>query len=120
MGPQGSGFFQVLPTLRYGRNNQEWLPLDCIQCQTVLSKHLGPLDSWERKLRVSLESGYNMVHFTPIQELGASNSGYSLSDQLRVNPIFSPDASREVTFNDVESIVSKMRSDWKVNINCYL
>ena len=29
---------------------------------------------------MSEKYGYNMIHFTPINELGSSNSAYSLSD----------------------------------------
>lgn len=65
-GPQGSGFFIVDPELRVGPGRGERLPLDCVQCQTVISKQLGPLSTWESKLRVSLESGYNAIHFTPV------------------------------------------------------
>ena len=46
-------------------------PMDSIVCQTVLSKLLGPLPTWKDKLEVAYRSGYNMIHFTPIQVLTA-------------------------------------------------
>ncbi|XP_026729867.1 glycogen debranching enzyme [Trichoplusia ni] len=118
VGPQGSGWFHVAPELRAGPGGRDLLPLDAVMCQTVLAKCLGPLPRWERVLRVAKESGYNMIHFTPVQELGASNSSYSIANQLRLNPLFSVDAGREATFADVENIVSKMRTDWKMLSIC--
>ncbi|GJQ87827.1 hypothetical protein Trydic_g18672 [Trypoxylus dichotomus] len=112
--PQGSGFFIVDPVIKYGRNEE--LPADCIQCQTVLAKSLGQFSTWENKLRVAKESGYNMLHFTPIQELGASNSAYSLKEQLKLNPIF--DDGQPTTFDEVEKLLSKLRTEWKIASIC--
>ncbi|KAG0714453.1 Glycogen debranching enzyme [Chionoecetes opilio] len=109
---QGSGFYLVDPTLTVGTND-EVLSQDCVQCQTVLSKCLGPLPDWEQRLQVAHESGYNMIHFTPIQELGDSNSNYSLKDQHNLNIEFQiPD--HKFTFDDVDTLVRKMKQEWKV------
>lgn len=114
---QGSGYLTVDPVLTCGPDLSTPLPLDCVQCQTVISKLLGPIPTWEGKLRVAKESGYNMIHFTPIQELGGSNSAYSLSDQLHLNPKFNYDG-KTADINDVEAITDKMRRDWKVLSIC--
>ena len=93
------------------------LPLDSIACQTVLSKLLGPLNTWRDKLEVAAKSGFNMIHFTPIQALGLSKSAYSLADQLSLNPSFStPEV--EATFNKVEELVEWMRREWGVLSIC--
>ncbi|XP_024943750.1 glycogen debranching enzyme [Cephus cinctus] len=111
-----SGYLLVDPQLSVGTNG-EIIPLDCIQCQTVLAKSLGPFSTWENKLLVARNSGYNMIHFTPIQELGASKSSYSLSDQLKLNPSFSDD-DKETTFDDVEEFVTKMHNEWNMLSIC--
>ncbi|XP_068991673.1 glycogen debranching enzyme isoform X1 [Neodiprion pinetum] len=114
--PIASGYLLVDPELYVG-GGKEILPLDCIQCQTVLSKGLGPLPTWEEKLLVAKNSGYNMIHFSPIQELGGSRSSYSLCNQLKLNPSFHSD-DKEATFEDIEKLISKIRNEWNVLSVC--
>lgn len=65
---QGALYVQVEPKIKVGpANAPKDLPLDAIRCQTVLTKCLGPLSTWRNKLLVGKNSGYNMIHFTPIQ-----------------------------------------------------
>ncbi|XP_071756275.1 glycogen debranching enzyme-like [Centroberyx gerrardi] len=108
----GSGYIVVDPVLRVGVDNHV-LPLDCITIQTYLAKCLGPLDEWPDRLRVAKETGYNMIHFTPLQKLGSSGSCYSLTDQLELNPDFSP-KGKHCTWMDIGNLVEKMRKDWNM------
>lgn len=44
------------PTLHVGPPGaQKTIPLNSVRCQTVLTKLLGPLNTWEAKLRVAKE-----------------------------------------------------------------
>ncbi|XP_041659129.1 glycogen debranching enzyme isoform X1 [Cheilinus undulatus] len=108
----GSGYIVVDPVLRVGAD-QHVLPLDCITIQTYLSKCLGHLDDWPDRLRVAKESGYNMIHFTPLQTLGESRSCYSLADQLAFNPEFSP-PGQSYSWADVGALVEKLRKEWNM------
>ena len=45
-----------------------------------------------------------MIHFTPIQRLGHSNSAYCLADQLKPNLNFRRDDGTEAILEDVETI----------------
>lgn len=116
MKPIASGYLLVDPELKIGEHGND-LPLDCIQCQTVLAKCLGSFSTWEDKLLVAKNSGYNMIHFTPIQELGYSKSSYSLSDQLKLNPSFNDD-NKSITYDDIEKLINKMRNEWNMLSIC--
>lgn len=109
-------YIQIEPELCVGSgDNKNVIKLEGICCQTVHSKLLGPINSWESRLLVSKKSGYNMLHFTPIQELGASRSSYSVRNQLRVNPEFANEPGMEITFEDVAKMIKKCRQEWGVS-----
>ncbi len=109
----GSGYFLVDPILRYGPSSSPTvLPLDGIQCQTVIAKNLGDVNTWTQKLAVTRESGFNVIHFTPVHVLGDSNSAYCLADQHNLNPTFKSD------WGKVDALVKKMESDWGVLSLC--
>ena len=79
---EGGGYFVVDPDLGYSP--------DGISCQTYITKLLGPFTEWKQRLQVAKEAGYNMVHFTPIQQLGSSRSAYSISNQQRMDTAYLP------------------------------
>ena len=49
---------------------------------------MGPLATWHHHFALAKESGYNMLHLTPLNLLGDSGSVYSIQDQLQLNPAF--------------------------------
>ena len=118
------GFFLVTPDLGYSPES--------IACQTVITKLLGPLSEWRSRLAVAYHSGYNMVHFTPLQKLGSSKSAYSIANQLKLDPAYLPSkyVYQEVDVNyidrcgvlkklkidsallEVEQLISHMRNNW--------
>ncbi|KAK9448060.1 glucanotransferase domain of glycogen debranching enzyme-domain-containing protein [Limtongia smithiae] len=80
------------------------LPLDALTIQSVVSKWMGPFSTWDDKLGMIRAKGYNMVHFTPLQYRGDSNSPYSIYDQHEFDPeIFTNGLT------DIEALVSSMR-----------
>ncbi|KAK2612738.1 bifunctional 4-alpha-glucanotransferase/amylo-alpha-1,6-glucosidase [Conoideocrella luteorostrata] len=73
------------------------LPLPALSIFSVISKFMGkyPTD-WEKHLRGIAGRGYNMIHFTPLQIRGSSNSPYSLYDQLGWDPTCFPAGEADV------------------------
>lgn len=67
----GFGYFTVFPEWEVKGKS---LSLNSLCVQTYLAKLLGPLSEWKDRLEVAKQSGYNVVHLTPVQSLGISNS----------------------------------------------
>lgn len=73
--PQGEGAVVL--------NDYIHLPLDGLSILTLVSKWMGPLEGWAKYFDEAKERGYTMVHYTPLQERGSSDSPYSIRDQMK-------------------------------------
>jgi len=62
------------------------LPLDGLSILTVVSKWMGPLSEWREHFLEASDRGYTMLHWTPLQERGESDSPYSIRDQMKYDP----------------------------------
>jgi glycogen debranching enzyme len=83
------------------------LPLPALSIFSVISKFMGKYPSdWERHLHGISDRGYNMIHFTPLQVRGDSNSPYSLYDQLGWDPACFPAGEA-----DVQKMVQSLESN---------
>lgn len=82
-------------------------PLPALSIFSLLSKFMGkyPTD-WEKHLAGISQRGYNMIHFTPLQQRGASNSPYSIYDQLAWDSECFPNGE-----DDVAKLISSMEKN---------
>lgn len=85
-----TGFFVVDPQLKLkkpdGSSGAISLPLEGLVIESVVPKWMGKLSEWTPHLETISKSGYNMLHFVPLQYRGISNSPYSIYDQLKFDP----------------------------------
>ena len=97
-------YIDVSPKLTLGSTI---LPLDSLSIFSLVSKFMGkyPAD-WEKHLKGVGQREYNMVHFTPLMERGASNSPYSIYDQLTFDPLCFPKGEE-----DVVKMVTRMEKE---------
>lgn len=88
--------------------NKELLPLNALSICSILSKFMGqnPKD-WDNHLRGVGQRGYNMVHFTPLNTRGESNSPYSIYDQLGFDPAFFPNGE-----SDIADLTARMEKNF--------
>lgn len=88
-------YVDVEPTLTVAGSR---LPLDSLSIMSVVSKFMGKFPhDWDKHLRGIAGRGYNMVHFTPLQQRGESNSPYSLYDQLAWDTEMFPAGEKDVS-----------------------
>ena len=83
-------YFIVPPNLTI---NGKFVPFNNINVETVVSKWIGPYENWDKFFKNVSKKGYNMIHFTPLQERGESDSPYSIYDQLKFDPHIFKDQS---------------------------
>ncbi|GAA6000015.1 bifunctional 4-alpha-glucanotransferase/amylo-alpha-1,6-glucosidase [Rhodotorula paludigena] len=109
----------VLPVGKGGvvqRDDLVNLPLDGLVIQTVIAKWMGTLAEWAPHLDLMRDRGYNMIHYTPLQQRGASNSPYSIYDQNE----FSDDLFDAATVKKgakaknelVKDMLAKIKREW--------
>lgn len=77
--------------------NGKPLSLNSLNIESVISKWMGPVDTWKEKLDLIKDKGYNMIHFTPLQQRGSSNSPYSIYDQLAFDKECFPNGEKDVS-----------------------
>lgn len=100
-------YIDIEPQLSAGGSK---LPLDSLGIMSVVSKFLGQYpNDWEKHLRGISRRGYNMVHFTPLQQRGESNSPYSIYDQLSFDPEMFPKGEA-----DVSDMIKKMENEYEL------
>jgi glycogen debranching enzyme len=84
------------------------LPLNALSIFSVISKFMGEYPvNWDKHLNGISQRNYNMVHFTPLMQRGASNSPYSIYDQLSFDPALFPKGEE-----DIASLVSRMEKEY--------
>ncbi|OCH93668.1 glycoside hydrolase family 13 protein [Obba rivulosa] len=90
------------------KNQYVDLPLDGLTIITLVSKWMGPTTAWRDYLAETSARGYNMIHWTPLQERGESDSPYSIRRQLVYEPTMFPSGKREVGSDGGKSKLEEM------------
>lgn len=88
------------------------MPTDGLVLQSVIGKWMGKLSEWGPHLDSIRDRGYNMLHFTPLQERGISNSPYSIYNQLSfADDLFEGNISVQQKQAIMKEMLAKIRDD---------
>lgn len=89
------------------------LPLDGLSILTLVSKWMGPLSGWRDHFAEASDRGYTMLHWTPLQARGESDSPYSIRDQMKYDPaIFEGKAGSDGGKAKIEEVLKVAREDY--------
>ena len=89
------------------------LPLDGLSIITVVSKWMGPLSGWREYFAEASDRGYTMLHWTPLQERGESDSPYSIRDQMAYDPsIFDEKVGSDGGKAQIEEVLKIAREEY--------
>ncbi|KAK7030744.1 glycoside hydrolase family 13 protein [Favolaschia claudopus] len=90
------------------------LPLDALSILTVVSKWMGPTPEWHKFFAEAKDRGYTMLHYTPLQERGHSDSPYSIRDQLKYDEAMfeNHDRNQDGGRGQVEEILKVAREEY--------
>lgn len=91
--------------------NNKYLTFNSVTMQSVVSKWVGKNfeKNWIPLFDNIKNKGYNMIHFTPLQQRGESNSPYSIYDQFEFDSEIFPNGE-----NDVEKMVKTLEKDYGI------
>jgi glycogen debranching enzyme len=87
------------------------LPLEGLVIESVVPKWMGKLSEWTPHLETIEKSGYNMIHFVPLQYRGISNSPYSIFDQLKFDPNLFEEDDLKKTEEEQRAIIKAKLSE---------
>lgn len=59
---------------------------DALSVKTLLTRCMGALARWDHLLSAVAAQGYNAVHLSPVQTLGASGSAYCVANHSQLSP----------------------------------
>ncbi|KAF5317624.1 hypothetical protein D9758_018222 [Tetrapyrgos nigripes] len=89
------------------------LPMDGLSILTVVSKWMGVLPEWRKHFAEAKDRGYTMLHYTPLQERGKSDSPYSIRDQMKYDPsMFQGERGPDGGKAGVESVLKVAREEY--------
>lgn len=89
------------------------IPLDGLAILTVVSKWMGPTEQWRPHFKEAKDRGYTMLHYTPLQQRGESDSPYSIRSQLDYDrTLFGTDVDQEEGRMRIEEVLTVARDEY--------